>query len=136
MRFRGEYFFLSNFYPVQVYGEGRFWLTAEHYYQSEKTEKEEEKLWVGDAFSPGEAKKRGKRIMVRKDWDSVRLDVMKKVVLAKFSQNRLLRDRLLKTGDTELVEENSWRDTFWGVCNGVGENHLGKILMEVRRELR
>ena len=61
---------------------------------------------------------------------------MHDIVYAKFSQNPILRQKLINTQDMILIENNTWNDTFWGVCNGVGENHLGKILMEVREELK
>jgi predicted NAD-dependent protein-ADP-ribosyltransferase YbiA (DUF1768 family) len=61
---------------------------------------------------------------------------MTMVVRAKFTQNRILADKLIATGDTELIEGNNWRDYFWGMCNGKGKNNLGKILMKVREELR
>ena len=72
---------------------------------------------------------------MRSDWLDVRLRLMKELVRRKF-ENPELRSLLLSTGTTVLVEGNQWGDTFWGVCKGVGENHLGLILMEIREELR
>jgi len=60
---------------------------------------------------------------------------MSEIVYAKFMQNPALQKLLLNTGDDPIVEENSWNDTFWGTCNGKGVNNLGKILMNVRRDL-
>jgi ribA/ribD-fused uncharacterized protein len=88
------------------------------------------------AATPAEAKRIGRAIQqVRPDWDMARLEVMRTIVLAKFS-DPALRALLLATGDEELVEHNYWNDRFWGVCAGNGENHLGKILMEVRMHYR
>lgn len=72
---------------------------------------------------------------LRPDWEYIRVDVMTELVRKKFSQEPL-RSQLIATGDAELIEGNWWNDTFWGVCNGVGENNLGKILMKVRDEIR
>lgn len=82
------------------------------------------------------AKKTGKKIELISDWEKVKLSVMFEVVFAKFSQNEELKQKLLATGNEELVEGNNWGDTFWGMINGVGENHLGKILVKVRTALR
>jgi ribA/ribD-fused uncharacterized protein len=75
-------------------------------------------------------------VKLRSDWTEIRLEIMEKIVRAKFWQNPHLARKLVATGDQKLVEGNRWNDTFWGVCRGVGENHLGKILMRVREELR
>lgn len=61
---------------------------------------------------------------------------MYEICLAKFTQHEFLKEALLATGDSELIEGNTWRDYFWGVCNGKGQNKLGKILMRIRAELR
>jgi ribA/ribD-fused uncharacterized protein len=82
-----------------------------------------------------EAKKFGRKVKLRDDWNDVRLQIMGEVVLTKFVVNKDLRDKLIATGQRELIEGNTWHDTFWGVCNGKGGNHLGKILMEVRSML-
>ena len=87
-----------------------------------------------------DAKRYGKRIQMSpeqiRQWDLMKDKVMYDIVKAKFSQNPYLRGRLLQTKDMLLVEENWWHDRYWGVCNGIGENHLGKILMRVRDELK
>ena len=86
--------------------------------------------------SPAEAKRFGRRVRLRLDWEQVKLDIMRQLVADKFARSDELRRRLLATGDAELVEGNAWNDTFWGVCRGRGQNHLGRILMEVRDGLR
>ena len=82
------------------------------------------------------AKKLGRRIRLRKDWDTYRLAWMEQVLICKFNQNPILLQKLLDTYPTPLAETNTWGDTFWGVCNGQGENHLGQILMKIREENR
>lgn len=122
--FTGEYRFLSNF-------EGR----VEQEYQAAKCSDINESYAILDCISPGKAKRMGRKVKMRPDWDEVKLDIMKKLLLKKF-RTPLFREKLLATGDAELIEGNDWGDTYWGVCKGVGENHLGRLLMEVREELR
>jgi ribA/ribD-fused uncharacterized protein len=88
--------------------------------------------------NPGDAKRFGRRhIVVRPDWDSIKLEVMRAILEIKF-QHPGLRQKLLDTGNAELVEENNWGDTFWGTDANTkkGQNHLGRIIMEIRKELR
>ena len=68
--------------------------------------------------------------------EEVKDQIMYEIVLNKFSQNEELREKLIATGDEYLAEGNTWHDTYWGVCNGKGKNKLGKILMQVREELK
>lgn len=126
--FRGKYRFLSNFYS-------NFGKSAEHYYQAEKAVNKDDAQWIRNARTPGEAKRRGRKVKMRTDWDEVKLEVMRRIVRTKFEDKGLAR-LLLATDSVELIEGNYWGDVFWGVCRGVGENHLGKILMQVREELR
>lgn len=139
-RFIGEYYFLSNFFPTDVKyswdcDDSIIYRSAEHAYQAQKTENVHEKIFIRNAISAREAKKRGRNVVCRSDWDLIKLDVMRGVVKAKFSQNLDLSERLVNTYPIVLVEGNWWGDTFWGMCNKRGENHLGKILMEVRNEI-
>ena len=85
--------------------------------------------------TPGEAKKYGKTVRMRPAWDAIKVGVMAEIVEEKFTQNPHLQEMLLATDDMEIVEGNTWGDTFWGVCDGVGENNLGKVLMELRQRL-
>ena len=93
-------------------------------------------------LNPSEAKKLGRKVKLREDWETVKYDIMYQVVLAKFSQNEDLKNKLLETGDAFLEEGTLWHDNCWGNCrcneckNIVGKNHLGQILMRVREELR
>lgn len=132
--FSGEYRWLSNFHACEVPYKGLHFPSVENAYQAEKCADPKGKT----AFlhiSAGEAKRLGRRVPIREDWERVKLTVMGELLRIKFSPGSDLADRLLATGEEELVEGNWWKDTFWGVCNRVGENHLGRLLMEVRTEL-
>lgn len=83
-----------------------------------------------------EAKRLGRTVGLRKDWELLKEEFMYAVCFAKFTQNKNLGRRLLATGDRMLIEGNTWGDTEWGVCNGVGKNLLGKILMKVRENIK
>lgn len=134
--FRGKHEFLSNFYPSKVVLDGEEYQTVEAAFQAAKTFSLLSRNEIRKAKTPGQAKKIGRRVVLRPDWESVKIDVMRLLLSQKFVQGSELADRLIETGDAELVEGNSWHDTFWGVCDGVGENHLGRLLMEVRLSLR
>ena len=133
-RFRGEFDWLSNFFLCQVEFEGMNFSNVEAAFQAAKTlDMEERESFFG--LSGGQAKRLGRRVELRSDWEEVKIDIMRQVLKSKFTQNPELREKLIATGDTELIEGNNWNDRFWGVCRGVGKNHLGKLLMEVRAEL-
>lgn len=133
--FSGEHRFLSNFYPSIIPFEGITFATVEHAYQAAKTLDFDARLRIAALATPGEAKKAGRELVLRPGWEAVKVDVMRRLLKRKFRHPELAR-LLLATGDEPLVEGNHWNDTFWGVCNGVGANHLGRLLMEVRRKLR
>lgn len=123
----GDYSFLSNFY-------WHGW-TVEHHFQAAKTD---DPAWVQKilhAPSPGAAKKLGRKAPMRPTWDDEKVPVMRTLLRMKFS-DIALAERLLATGDAQLIEGNWWGDKFWGVSGGAGENNLGKLLMQVREELR
>ena len=132
--FRGEYSFLSNFAPCKVTYKGKVFPTVEHAFQAAKCLDENEMnifLYIGE---PKEAKKWGRTVKLRPDWDSVKVGIMEDLVRQKF-QNEKYRDLLKGTGDSIITEGNTWGDTFWGVCKGSGQNNLGKIIMKIREEL-
>ena len=133
--FDNEYSFLSNFYECPVEYDGIVYQSSEAAFQAQKTLNIEERIVLFTSATPSQSKKLGRKIKLRDDWDSIKVRLMKEIVLAKFTQNNTLKEKLLKTGTAELIEGNWWKDTFWGVCNGKGLNHLGRILMEVRDEL-
>jgi ribA/ribD-fused uncharacterized protein len=132
--FAEEHRFLSNFWPAAVVLEGIAFATVEHAYVAAKTLDPAAWQTIVRMASAGQVKRFGRTLELRPDWDDVKLGVMEDLVRQKFRRPDLAA--LLKaTGDHELVEGNTWGDTFWGVCRGKGSNHLGKILMQVRREL-
>lgn len=132
--FQGDYRFLSNFFiePDQSHVEAE-------YQQAKTIDPLERNLFIsktGIYTPPGRCKKLGRRVKLRTDWDQVKLDIMFELVMNKFAAHLDLQAKLLSTGNAELIEGNAWGDTFYGMCNGEGENHLGKILMKVREMLR
>lgn len=131
--FRGKYYFLSNFYESPVTWNGLTYLNNEAAFQSAKTFSDRECFTNLD---PSSAKKLGRKVQLRNDWESVKDDVMYEICKAKFSQNVELKNRLLATGNEHLEKSNTWGDKIWGTVNGIGENRLGNILMRVREELR
>ena len=133
-RFRGKYFFLSNMFNMNITMSGKEYTCTEAVFQSFKTKDQDERAKFA-GLSGKEAKRLGRSVSLRPDWDKIKVEVMKWVIHQKF-QNPELRQLLLDTGDEELVEGNTWGDTFWGVCNGYGKNMLGKILMEERESIR
>ncbi len=133
--FRGSYRWLSNFEYVDVKLNGITYPTTEHAYQAQKTCNEDERRRIAGLSTPGKAKRAGSKVELREGWDDMRVDVMERINRIKY-RNSSLRKKLLDTGDAKLVEGNNWGDTFWGVCNGVGSNKLGRILMKIRDEIR
>jgi ribA/ribD-fused uncharacterized protein len=133
--FTGDYRFLSNFWECPFELEGIRWPTSEHAFQAAKAVTIEDIKDVLECVSPGAAKRMGRKITMRADWDSVKLEAMRTVLAAKFT-NPDLRQKLLETGDAQIVEGNNWNDRFWGVCRGTGQNHLGKLLMELRAKTK
>lgn len=134
--FRGEYSFLSNFYNAPFMLDGHSWPTVEHGYQAFKTLLPSRREKIRQAKNPSIAKRMGRESSQRPDWGSIKIQTMRLLVLLKFCSNKELMDKLLNTGNLEIVEKNYWGDKFWGTCEGEGENWLGKILMEVREKLR
>lgn len=133
--FSGNHRFLSNFHPAIVEYEGVTYPSVEHAYQAAKSLDPEEREIIRSSGSAGMAKRLGRHATVREDWEDVKLEIMAELVYQKFSNDADLTRKLLDTGDTVLVEGNWWGDRFWGVCNGIGYNHLGQILMAVRKSL-
>lgn len=132
--FTGEYTFLSNFYPCNIRFEGFDYPSVEHAYQASKTLNDKERTYIRNLKFAGQAKKAGKKVCKRPDWESMKLEVMEEFLRQKFS-DPVLRDKLLLTGDSTLIEGNEWKDKFWGVYRGNGSNYLGKLLMHIRSEI-
>ena len=133
--FRGAYRFLSNFYDAPVTYLGVTYANNEAAFQAQKCTDNTVKAMFAK-LNPSEAKRLGRNVQLRPDWETVKYDIMYEVCKAKFEQNDDLREMLLDTGDAYLEEGNTWNDRCWGTCRGVGENHLGKILMKIRDELQ
>lgn len=136
LEFSGKWRFLSNFYASPVRYEGIEYTTVEHAFQAAKTLDHAQRRTVAAEATPGRAKRAGKRVPLREDWETVKFGVMRILVTLKFTTNPELAKKLLETGDRHLEEGNTWGDTIWGVCRGEGQNNLGKILMAVRSEIR
>lgn len=132
--FEGKYAFLSNFYEHPISEGSLTFPTNEHYFQAMKTLDLTERIAITRAGTPGQSKRMGRSVKLRSDWEDIKLSVMETALRLKFADPELAA-MLKATGDEELVEGNWWNDTFWGVCNGVGENNLGKLLMKIRAEL-
>lgn len=86
-----------------------------------------------ESSTPAIAKKRGREIAIRDDWHNAKLFVMRELLIKKFRDENLRR-KLLETGSSHLIENNYWNDHFWGICNNIGHNWLGRILMNLRDE--
>jgi hypothetical protein len=138
-KFVGEFEFLSNFSYVpggiRLEDDNFRYRDVERAYQASKTFNLDQRIEIRDATTPGKAKRLGRLTTLRSDWNDVKLNVMVDLLCQKFT-NSELRQKLLATEDAILIEGNTWGDTFWGVCKGVGKNHLGKILMAIRKELQ
>ena len=132
--FRGEYFFLSNFYSCKVVYENIRFPSVEHAFQAAKTLDIESRIALSCAPTAAAAKKGGRAVKLRPDWESVKVQVMLDCLREKF-KNPALRQKLIDTCDSELIEGNNHGDRFWGQVNGEGKNMLGKLLMQVRKEL-
>lgn len=126
--FHGHYEFLSNFYtePDRTCVEIDF--------QRSKTFNPSERFWFHPNISPGNAKRLGRRVTLRSDWEEVKVDIMEELVRQKFKDHPMLASQLISTHPHILIEGNNWGDQFWGQVNGVGRNVLGQILMRVRSE--
>ncbi len=139
-QFKGQYRFLSNFWDCHVEYDGRVFSSVETAYQYSKCVTQEDKDRMFSTTKPGDSKRLSGKIKVRSDWDDVKLGIMEDLVRQKFT-DPTLKKKLLETENLNLQEGNNYRgrvDQFWGVDlkTGEGENHLGKILMKVRDELR
>lgn len=134
--FSGEYRFLSNFWMAPVTYEGITYPSSEHAYQAAKSLNPAIREVFFMLDSPAEAKSMGQQIIMRPDWEDVRINVMRDIVTAKFEQNEDLMDLLMATKGRDLIEGNTWGDRFWGQCPlGTGRNELGKILMGIRDDI-
>ena len=127
--------YLSNFYRSTVSFEGSLYPTVEHAYQAAKSLDPKVRDLIRRSPTPADTKKLGQGVAVRPDWVDVRVDIMRGLIREKF-ENPFLRPKLLATGEAELILNNRWNDKFWGICRGVGENWLGRILMDERKRIK
>ena len=130
--FRNNKYFLSNFYECKIKYEGIEYPSVENAYQASKTNDIEKKKEFTN-IKPIEAKRLGRQLKIRNDFEKNKKHIMTKLVEIKFN-NKDLKLKLINTGDELLEEKNTWGDTYWGTCNGIGENNLGKILMNIRNK--
>ena len=136
--FQKEYRWLSNFAPCGVELDGQMYLSVEHAYQSAKSEDD----WDWKEFctletNPAEIKKQAKLVILRKDWDAVKENIMLDLLRQKFNQEPY-RQKLLDTKNEQIQEGNWWGDDYWGMSfkTGKGQNRLGKMIMKIRKELK
>lgn len=142
-QFTNEYDYLSNFYPlpIRIKWNGVLWDTVEHVFQAEKCLDSQAQKEIRASKTPGDAKRLGRTVKLRDDWEQIKISVMTEFVWLKFEENPLLTNKLVDTGNAYIVEGNRWHDNFWGECycdqcaHIPGTNYLGQILMEVRKEL-
>ena len=139
-KFDGKYAFLSNYYPCAVFYEGIAYPSVEHAFQAAKTLDMTQRYEIANMKTPGAAKRAGRNLDLRSDWEKVKTQVMEDCLREKFRDPELLAS-LLGTGDHFLIEGTTWHDRCWGICTcekcgGNGENRLGKLLMKIRDEYR
>lgn len=130
-----QYSCLSNFHIAPFEYGGVTFASVEHCFQYHKTTDGEWREKIRKASNPSAAKKLGRQCPMRNNWDGIRVHLMERFVLAKFQQHDNLATTLVATGNRP-IEEDAWWDRFWGTGKkGDGENHMGKILMQVRKLL-
>jgi ribA/ribD-fused uncharacterized protein len=139
--FDGKWAFLSNFYWNEIEFEGITYPTNEHFFQAMKTLNIGERQKIANCLTPGQAKRMGRQVALRPDWEEVKEDIMFLGLCLKFADEQLA-DWLVETGDEPLEEGTTWHDNEWGNCscpkcrNIEGKNKLGKLLMKVRGMIR
>lgn len=135
---QGDYGCFSNFSRHSVRMHGKIWKTSEHYFQAQKFAGSalETKVRKCDRPSDAAAMGRDRKNPLRKDWETIKNNVMREVVYAKFTQHEDLKKILLNTNDEQLIEHTE-NDNYWADGgDGSGKNMLGIILMEVRERIR
>lgn len=136
-QFMGPFRFLSNFYPSEITHNGIAYPTVEHFYQAMKCVDKNEAFAIANAATPAQAKRMGRKVKIRPDWESIKEQIMGFALWEKF-KNPKLREKLIETGNATLIEGNYWHDNYWGECqceecmNKVKQNRLGCLLMAVR----
>lgn len=133
--FQGKYRFLSNFYPCKILVYDQVFYSVETAYQASKTFDINVREHMAE-MTPSEAKAYGRTLNLPDNWEDQKLMIMEELVRRKFYSDRNLAQQLIDTGSEELVEINTWGDCFWSEYQGSGLNHLGKILMKIREEVK
>ena len=136
LEFQDEYRWLSNFAECTIHFNGYKFKSVEHAYQAAKCANAVDiKAFVD--IEPGHAKRLGRKITVRSDWEEVKIPIMRELLVQKFFHNYEYGNKLLATHNSHIQEGNRWHDKFWGIClrTDTGENNLGKLIMEIRAEL-
>ena len=140
-KFDGMYAFLSNFYLTPVVFEDLTYPSSECAFQAAKCANPDDRIPF-TRMLPGAAKRAGRQVQLRRDWDAMKDEVMEEILRDKFTRTPALRDALLATGNAELIEGNYWHDNYWGACTcptcagKIHRNRLGELLMKLRRELQ
>lgn len=141
--FHGKHEFLSNFAQCNLEYEGVTYISTEHAYQAAKTHDPNWKEAVRITETPGQSRRKGRKVPIRPDWDEVKDTIMMDILRIKFNQIRF-EDELIGTHPYYLIEGVSWHDNYWGICllSGCsrceatkGLNRLGELLMELREEI-
>ncbi len=136
-KFLDYYYFLSNFYMHPLFYKGKEYRSVEHAYQACKADNEAEHEYIRNLDTAGKAKRAGRNVKMREDWEFIKIELMFDLLKTKFRDKELAK-QLLETGDDILIEGNYWHDNFWGDCTCEackdieGKNMLGKLLMKVR----
>lgn len=141
--FHGKYDFLSNFYICDIFYNGHTYKSAEHAFQASKANTEEERQYIADAPTPGQAKARGRKVCLRSNWEENKDQIMADIIHSKF-QNPSLKQKLLASVADNIdafCESNWWHDNYWGDCqcdkckDKLGQNKLGKIITAERERI-
>jgi len=130
-----EHGYCSNFWRAPIEVDGKVYPTTEHYFQASKTLIPEDHEMIRNLSEPREAKFAGYHVTLRPGWEEMKEGIMLEGLRAKFTQYPNLREKLLSTGDAKLHEDSPW-DKYWGYAKGKGQDRLGKLLMQVREELK
>lgn len=130
-----EHGYCSNFYRATIEIDGKVYPTTEHYFQASKTLLIDEHEMIRNLLTPGEAKFAGAHVTLRPGWEEIKEGIMLEGLRAKFTQYSDLKKKLLSTGNANLHEDSPW-DKYWGYVKGKGQDRLGKLLMQVREELK
>jgi ribA/ribD-fused uncharacterized protein len=142
IQFRGELYYLSNFYPDSpFYFKKTKFKTSEHFFMTFKTLDKLEQSKIINAPTASAAKKLGKLVKLRPDWEDIKFNVMYMAIYLKFTQNTDILEKLLNIDDDLLIENNIHHDDVWGNClcpkhvDKNGQNYLGRLLKKLKYDL-